>query len=57
MNELYPGENRDVIDPWSGPESGYHEAFDIISRACTAIIENNNSEMNFNNKIQASKKI
>ena len=38
MNAAYPGTNRDVPDPWSGPESGYHRAFDMISVACDAII-------------------
>src|SRR5215510_15069708 len=29
MNELYPGKNMDVPDPWYGPEPGYHEAFKL----------------------------
>jgi protein-tyrosine phosphatase len=39
MNALHPGENQDVPDPWSGPESEYHEVFDMINRACDKIIE------------------
>ncbi len=39
MNELYPDENRDVPDPWSGPEEEYHEAFKLIDAACDAIIK------------------
>ena len=39
MNELYPGENLDVPDPWSGPEEEYHEAFKMIDEACEKIIE------------------
>jgi protein-tyrosine phosphatase len=39
MNELYPGENREVPDPWYGPEDGYHEVFTLIDKACNAIIE------------------
>jgi protein-tyrosine phosphatase len=38
MNELYPGKNLDVRDPWSGPEAGYHEAFELIDKACEAIV-------------------
>jgi protein-tyrosine phosphatase len=38
LDELYPGENKDVPDPWYGPEPGYHEAWDLISKACDAII-------------------
>lgn len=40
LNELYPGENREVPDPWYGPEPGYHEVFDLISKACDALIDN-----------------
>lgn len=39
MNELYPGRNLEVPDPWYGPESGYREVFDMISKACDKIIE------------------
>ncbi|HTB51238.1 MAG TPA: low molecular weight protein-tyrosine-phosphatase [Ferruginibacter sp.] len=38
LNELYPGQNRDVPDPWSKPESAYHEVFELIDKACDAII-------------------
>ena len=38
LNELYPGEDRDVPDPWYGPEPGYHEVFKMIDEACEAII-------------------
>jgi protein-tyrosine phosphatase len=38
MNELYPGQNMDVPDPWYGPEPGYHEAYKMIDEACDAII-------------------
>jgi protein-tyrosine phosphatase len=39
MNELYPGENREVPDPWAGPEEGYHEVYNMINQACDKIIE------------------
>lgn len=38
MNESHPGKNLDVPDPWSGPESGYHKVFELISTACDSII-------------------
>ena len=38
LNELYPGKNMDVPDPWYGPEPGYHEAYKLIDEACDAII-------------------
>jgi protein-tyrosine phosphatase len=39
MNELFPGKNMDVPDPWYGPEPGYHEVFRMIEKACDKIIE------------------
>lgn len=39
MNELYPGKNMNVPDPWYGPEPGYHEAFKLINKVCDKIIE------------------
>ena len=38
MNELYPGKDMDVPDPWYGPEPGYHEVYKLIDAACEAII-------------------
>lgn len=38
LNELYPGQDRDVPDPWYGEEPGYHEVFRLIEKACDAII-------------------
>ncbi|HYM94520.1 MAG TPA: low molecular weight protein-tyrosine-phosphatase [Chitinophagaceae bacterium] len=39
LNELYPGENRNVPDPYSGTEPDYHEVFKMIDKACAKIIE------------------
>jgi protein-tyrosine phosphatase len=39
MNELYPGKNMDVPDPWYGEEPGYHQVYDMIDKACDQIIE------------------
>ncbi|MEP7277866.1 MAG: low molecular weight protein-tyrosine-phosphatase [Bacteroidota bacterium] len=39
MNELYPGKNRDVPDPWYGPEPGYQEVYKMMDAACEKIIE------------------
>lgn len=38
MNELYPGENRNIPDPWYGPEPGYHEVYGMLDQVCNAII-------------------
>jgi protein-tyrosine phosphatase len=39
LNELYPGQNLDVPDPWYGEEPDYHEVFAMIDKACDKIIE------------------
>lgn len=39
LEESFPGEKRDVPDPWSGPEKGYHEVFEIINNNCDSIIK------------------
>ncbi len=39
LNALYPGQNRGVPDPWYGTEQGYHEVFEMVSKACDNIIE------------------
>jgi protein-tyrosine phosphatase len=39
MNELYPGKNMDVPDPYYGTEADYHKAFKMINEVCDGIIE------------------
>ena len=39
MNEIHPGTNMDVPDPWYGTEKSFHEVYDMIDKACNAIIE------------------
>ncbi len=39
LNEIFPGKNMDVPDPWYGAEPGYHEAFELIEQACHKIIQ------------------
>jgi protein-tyrosine phosphatase len=38
LNELYPGKDRDIPDPWYGPEAGYHKAFKLINDSCEKLI-------------------
>ena len=38
LNELYPGENRNVPDPWYGKEKNYHEVFELLNKTCDAVI-------------------
>lgn len=39
LNELYPGQDRSVPDPWYGPEKGYHEVFALLERCCDAMLK------------------
>lgn len=39
MNEVYPGKNIDVPDPWYGTEPGYHSVYKMLDEACDRIIE------------------
>jgi protein-tyrosine phosphatase len=45
LNELHPGKNYSVPDPWYGPEPGYHEVYKLIEAACAAIIKNYGSSI------------
>lgn len=39
MNELHPGKNEDIPDPWYGAEPGYHKTYEMIDQATDALIE------------------
>lgn len=38
LNELYPGQDRSVPDPWYGPEQGYREVYALIDKCCDKIV-------------------
>lgn len=38
LNEIHPGKNEHVPDPYYGDESDYHEVYKMISDACDKII-------------------
>jgi protein-tyrosine phosphatase len=38
MDELYPGENRSVPDPWYGGDKDFEPVFQMIREACEAIV-------------------
>lgn len=38
LNELYPGKNASVPDPWYGTEPGYHDVYKLIDETCEQII-------------------
>ena len=39
MNEMYPGRNLDVPDPWYGDEPDYHEVYKMLNAVCEKIVE------------------
>ena len=39
LNLVHPGQNKDVPDPWYGPEAGYEKAFSLIEEACEMLIK------------------
>jgi protein-tyrosine phosphatase len=41
MNELHPGCNKDIIDPWYGSEDGYYQVYHLIDAACEALVKKN----------------
>ncbi len=41
LNELHPGSNKSVPDPYYGTEAGYKEVYEMIEKTCEAIIKNN----------------
>ena len=38
LNELHPGQNRNVPDPWYGTEEGFHRVYEMIDKTCDVII-------------------
>lgn len=51
MNELFPGENLDVPDPWYGNENNFREVYDMLDKACDAIITKATTDIKMNKKI------
>ena len=44
LNELHPGKNESVPDPYYGDESGYKAVYEMIEKTCSAIIQKNRSK-------------
>jgi protein-tyrosine phosphatase len=57
LNELYPGQDRDVPDPWYGEEPGYHDVYKLLDAACEAIVKKYSpgSNRKFNNQYSTSR--
>ena len=41
LDQLYPGQEREVPDPWYGTEKDYHLVFELIDKACSRMVETN----------------
>lgn len=39
LNELYPGENRRVPDPYYGGKDGFDRVYDMLEGSCSKVIE------------------
>lgn len=39
LEESYPGQYRDLKDPYYGPESGFKEVYEQVSITCEAILQ------------------
>ncbi len=39
MNEVYPGRNQNVPDPYTGGPDGFAHVYNMLDEACQAIIE------------------
>ena len=44
LDEVFPGENRSVPDPWYGREEGFEPVFQLIEKACQAILKKHAGE-------------
>ena len=39
MNEAYPGENRQVPDPYTGGQRGFEDVYDMLELAIDKFLE------------------
>lgn len=44
LDLLYPGEQREVPDPWYGTEKDYHIVFNMLEKACGRLIQQHRQE-------------
>jgi len=43
LNEVYPGENREVPDPWYGGYENFKEVYALLEEACEKIVASHKS--------------
>ena len=41
LNELFPGENVDVPDPYTGGLNGFEQVYSMLNKACVIVAEKN----------------
>ena len=41
LNELFPGENVDVPDPYTGGLNGFEQVYSMLNKACIIVVEKN----------------
>ncbi|WP_029037431.1 low molecular weight protein-tyrosine-phosphatase [Salinimicrobium xinjiangense] len=41
LNEIFPGENVEVPDPYHGGEDGFQKVYEMLDQACDVIAEKN----------------
>lgn len=46
LNELHPGKNYDLKDPYYGPEIGFEEAYQLVDQTCEAILKKHSTTTN-----------
>lgn len=39
LDELFPGKNKEVPDPYTGTEPDFHEVYKMIAEACDMIVQ------------------
>lgn len=39
LNELYPGENKEVPDPYYGGDHGFEKVYQMLEEACNSIVK------------------
>ncbi|MES2429603.1 MAG: low molecular weight protein-tyrosine-phosphatase [Bacteroidota bacterium] len=39
LDEVYPGQHKEVPDPWSKVEIEYHKVYDLLDKTCDEIIK------------------
>ena len=53
LNELYPGQNMSVPDPYYGGDSGFENVYSLLDQACDRIIENLSARAGSDGKLKS----